>query len=273
MLRTVLRPRWLGLLVLAIALAGIGLVLGRWQLGVAADEGRQEAIDAAAARPVVAVSEVLTPHGDFPDDASGRRVSARGTYVAEDQVLIPGRLLGGREGLWVLTPLHVEGGALLPVVRGWVPADAAQTPPAPPTGTVDVAGSLAPGESPADPADLPPGQLGSIDLSVLVNTWEGELYNAFAFALDEQGPAGAVATTDLTRVPPPEVPSELQWQNLAYALQWWAFGLFALWMWWRMVRAETEALRALERDGPDGDDAEHPDTEHLDTDPDEEPHD
>jgi ABC-type nickel/cobalt efflux system permease component RcnA len=32
----------------------------------------------------------------------------------------------------------------------------------------------------------------------------------------------------------------LSWRNLAYALQWWVFALFAAYMWWRMVRDDYE---------------------------------
>ena len=59
---------------------------------------------------------------------------------------------------------------------------------------VSVDGSLAPGEAPADPpAGLPawPQQArGSIDFSLLVNEWPGELYNAFVFAQGEKTGAG-----------------------------------------------------------------------------------
>ena len=37
-------------------------------------------------------------------------------------------------------------------------------------------------------------------------------------------------------MPPPDLPSGFTLRNLAYALQWWIFALFALWMWWKMVR-------------------------------------
>ena len=36
----------------------------------------------------------------------------------------------------------------------------------------------------------------------------------------------------------------MQWRNAAYAVQWWIFALFALWMWARMVRDETRRERA-----------------------------
>ena len=39
--------------------------------------------------------------------------------------------------------------------------------------------------------------------------------------------------------PDPEVSWTVGLRNLAYALQWWVFGLFSAFMWWRMA---TDAL-------------------------------
>jgi cytochrome oxidase assembly protein ShyY1 len=94
----------------------------------------------------------------------------------------------------------------------------------------------------ADQGAAGPQALGSIDLSVLVNRWPGELYNAFVFAQDERlVPAGASVTLPpgLDRVPPPEVTGGLKWRNAAYALQWWLFAAFAAFMWFRMVREDA----------------------------------
>ena len=33
-------------------------------------------------------------------------------------------------------------------------------------------------------------------------------------------------------------------RNLAYALQWWVFGAFALYMWWRMSTESVAAAKA-----------------------------
>jgi hypothetical protein len=86
---------------------------------------------------------------------------------------------------------------------------------------------------------VPSGQIGSVDLSLLVNTWPGDLYNAFGF-VESQDPATA---SGLTVVPTPIGETGVQWRNAAYAVQWWIFAAFALWMWGRMVRDETRRAR------------------------------
>ncbi len=256
MLRTLLKPRWLGLSGLLVLLLVAFTLLGLWQLSVARDEGRKVAVEEAPRRPVAALTSVLTPHGEFPATASGRRVAAVGSYDAAGQVLVVGRRLDGAPGYWVVTPLVVtDTGARLAVLRGFVRT--AQAPAPTTTGEVTVLGSIAPGESPGSSASpLPAGQLPSVDLGHLVNVWDGSIYNAFLFAISEApdasgaGPVGSSATGGIERVPPPSVPSGLTLRNAAYALQWWVFGLFAVWMWWRMVR-EDHQRDAARRRGPE----------------------
>ncbi len=233
-----LKPRWLGLLGALVVLLVAFTFLGLWQLSVARDDAEREALAQALLQAPVSLGTVLTPHSPFPGDASGRPVTVTGTYDPTGQVLVADRRLDGASGYWVLTPLVVDasgagGPARIAVLRGFV-TDGRGTGPAPSaTGSVTVTGTLAPGESPASSAaTLPPGQLGSVDLARLVNLWPGDLYNAFVFATSESPEASA----GLQRVPPPPIPTGLTWRNAAYALQWWVFGLFAAYMWWRMVR-------------------------------------
>ncbi len=238
MLRTALTPRFLGLLGLVLVICATFVWLGRWQLGVAESSAHREAVEQARAQAPAELTTLLQPHAPFRGDLSSRPFTASGHYAADGQLLVPARRLDGRAGLWVLTPFVVDrGGATLPVVRGFV-TDAGSVP-APPEGTVTISGGLAPGESPS-PDPVPPGQIGSVDLSQLVNTWPGELYNAFGF-VESEDPADAAGPT---RVPTPVGETDLQWRNAAYAVQWWIFALFALWMWGRMVRDETRRARA-----------------------------
>jgi cytochrome oxidase assembly protein ShyY1 len=120
--------------------------------------------------------------------------------------------------------------------------------PAPPTGVVTVTGTLGPGESPRDGAPLPAPQVRSVDLASLVNEWPGNLYNAVVLASGEtDGPAVGpdIAPAGLARVPPPDLDTPLNLRNAAYAVQWWVFGIFAMWMWWKMFRAEQQAGEPL----------------------------
>ena len=245
MLRTALRPRWLGLLAVVVVVAAACLQLGLWQLHVAQDKGLADALRKAhEARPAL-LDTVIRPHQAFPNAQSGRAVTVVGGYAGSDQFLVGPRRLEGRTGFWVVTPMVVqETGARVAVVRGF--ATDATRPVDPPSGTVSVDGSLAPGESPAAaPSGLPawPQEArGSIDLAVLVNEWPGELYNAFVFAQSEKSSTGAgIPVPDgLERVPPPEVTGGLKWRNAAYALQWWVFAAFAAFMWFRMVREDAQ---------------------------------
>jgi cytochrome oxidase assembly protein ShyY1 len=244
-LRTALKPRWLGLFALLLVVVAACVQLGLWQLHVARDQGLADALRRAhEARPTL-VDNVVRPHEPFPNPQSGRAVTAVGAYEAGGQFLVGPRRLHGRAGFWVVTPVLVsESGARLYVVRGFATDPSAV--PEPPAGQVAVEGSLAPGESPAAaPTTLPPSPrpaLGSVDLSVLVNQEEGDLYNAFVFVQTERtaGGAGLATPAGLERVPPPEVVGGLKWRNAAYAFQWWVFGGFAVFMWFRMVREDAQ---------------------------------
>ncbi len=247
MLRTALKPRWLGLFALLVVVVVVFGRLGLWQLNVAQDKGRAEALGRAQAAEAVSLDAVVGPHEAFPADGSGRAVTATGRYGAEGLLLVGPRRLEGQSGWWVVAPFVVEEtGARIAVVRGFV-ADPT-TSAAMPDGPVELRGTLAPGESPAEaPQGVPAGKeaLGSIDLAVLVNRWPGELYNAFVFATGEESGGRSVSLEPgLQRVPPPEVTSGLKWRNAAYALQWWIFAAFAAYMWFRMVRDDAD----LERD-------------------------
>ena len=91
MWRTAVRPRWLALLALVIAvMAGFGF-LGSWQLGVAKDTAAIEAAREAAERPEVPIQQVIGPHEPFPTSALSRPVTAVGSYRPGDHVLITDR--------------------------------------------------------------------------------------------------------------------------------------------------------------------------------------
>lgn len=245
MLRTALQPRWLALLGLVLVVVVTFGWLGSWQLDVSQSKAQREALEKIESAPAQPVHDVVAPHTPFTGAMVGRKVTAVGRYDPRGQVLVARRRLGDEVGFWVLTPLVVDGsGARLPVVRGFTTSDSA---PPPPTGPVTIQGPLQPQEGPPDdPSPRPKGQLGSVDLSTLVNVWPGELYNGFVFATGESPAPADVTAGQVKRIPPPGPGGEgIVWRNFAYAMQWWIFAAFALYLWWRMVRDDHERSELL----------------------------
>ena len=244
-IRTALRPAWLALLALLLAIVWAFVQLGTWQIGVSSNEAARERAAEQAARPTEPLGQVMDPHQTFPDDAAGLSVTAEGSYVPEHQFLVPDRLLEGERGYWVVTPVRTpagDGPALLPVVRGFVtdPADADRPADAP----VRVTGTLAPSESPAEDGPWPEGQRGSIDSADLVNDWDEPLYTGFLFLVDEDP---ALTSAEVVRIPPPVFgESGIVWRNFGYGLQWFVFAGFACYMYYRFLREATRDDRAAE---------------------------
>lgn len=248
MLRTLFTARWLALLGVVIAVCvGFGW-LGAWQLSVAqhdavrALQAKQEAL---AERPL---QEVLDPHTPFTEDVGGQPVAVEGSYDAARQFLVPHRVLEGTEGYWVVTPLVLgDGESVIAVLRGFVPDPELADEPSPQPLTVR--GELVPGESPYFGEEpLPAGQRGTIDLSALANEWPEQFYNAFLFSTAEEPRLTADA---VEHVPPPQLTvGPVDWRNLGYALQWWVFALFAVFMYWKMLRQAAKDGRPHTQEGP-----------------------
>lgn len=236
-LRTALQPRWLVLLAILIAVLIAFTQLGLWQISRANSADERDALRTQEQQSAVPLASVTAPHAPFPPNGSNLPVEVSGAYEPSLQFVVPNRVLNGQQGWWVVTGLRTDDGSLLPVLRGWVadPLEAGT----PDTGSRVVQGTLAPSESAVPDADgtaLASGELASIELATLANTWPGDLYNAFIFATDEQ-PA---VSGEVQPVPPPSLAGEsLDWRNLGYALQWWVFAGFAVYMYWRFLRDAT----------------------------------
>ena len=228
--RTAVTPRWAGLLVVALALAAVMTVLGFWQLDVYRSK-TAEATAARAAQPPVPLDLLLPLDEGLSGKVVGRQVTVSGRWApASDQIFVSDRLQGSRTGYWVVTPLLVgDGSAAVLVVRGWVPdvsaADAA-------SGEVSVTGTLVASEAEdASDAAARGRVLPSLRLPTMVGMVDYRLYDAFVMLSSSTPPTTAEV------VPPPPPPTDhAGLRNIAYAVQWWIFALFALFMWWRMVR-------------------------------------
>lgn len=241
-LRAWLRPGLLGLHVFAVAAVASCVVMGLWQLGQYDSRQDDERADQRSA-PRAALTEVWGPDDPFEGRLENRRVRVTGRFApAPEQVWVTGRELEGERGAWLVAPVLVEGtDASLLVVRGWSPqADAL---PAVPGGAAMFDAVLQAGEGSGEPFDADSRTIGSLSIPALTNVLPGDLYSGYAIATPSSSTASI--TNGLARVEPPS--PDVSWtvgmRNLAYALQWWVFGAFAVFMWWRMASESVAARR------------------------------
>lgn len=237
-LRAWLTPGLAGLHVLGAVALVFCVVMGLWQAGVYDSRQHDEQADKRSV-PRVALTDLWTPDAPFTRELNHRPVTVDGSFAPTDeQIWVTGKELDGRTGAWLVAPFEVVSGDTLLVVRGWSAGTGAF--PEVPAGPLTIDAVLEPGEAALgafDPADR---TIASVRIPALINETPYDLYSGFAISTDD------TVAADLDPVPPP-LPSDVSWtvglKNLAYALQWWVFGLFAAFMWWRMCTETIAASR------------------------------
>lgn len=265
MYRFLLTPRWWGINLFVVLAIPFCVFMGTWQLG--RFEDRVQSHEEAEKRPDPGTRAAKPLDSLLPVDkvTSGSPATATGTYA--DQFLVPGRELDDRRGFYVLTMLRTDSGKALPVVRGWLPGTAGSTEvPAAPSGEVTVTGDLQASENAGtdgahSEGGLPEGQLGMISAASLVNLVPYDVYDAWVTLQKPEsggsGGTGGAAGTDAAggagalKPVPAEAPAgsglDLKaFQNLGYTGEWFVFGGFVLFMWFRLARREAEAARDVE---------------------------
>ncbi|WP_347754445.1 SURF1 family cytochrome oxidase biogenesis protein [Agrococcus sp. ProA11] len=254
------RPKWIGVLVLCIAVAAVFALLGQWQIERAVEQGQSDERDTETAVPLLTVAE---PGSTLTTEAGGRMVSFSGTWVAEDFDLLEGRKQHGESGTWVIGRVlidHAEGErASLPVALSWVADHAAAEAlvaqlSATADGSVDLVGRLMPTEAPTQ-GDIRSGTSEAMSVAALINEWDeynGLVFGSYAI-LDEASAAASgalVAGAEPIVSMRPVTDTQLNWLNVFYAIEWVAFMLFAFYLWYRLVKdayeREVEALEDAE---------------------------
>ena len=138
------RPRFVPTLA-AIAAIVVCVAAGNWQQGrMHAKEALRAQYDAAATLPSIALASL--PRGTEWTVQKYRAVTATGEYLASKQILIDNKVVAGRAGFHVVTPLALQDGRVVLVNRGWIAQRASRSalPQAPPpAGDVTVRGRIA----------------------------------------------------------------------------------------------------------------------------------
>jgi cytochrome oxidase assembly protein ShyY1 len=226
-LRFLVSRRWVLFFVVVLLLAYACLLLGRWQWHRLEAKKTGNAIirtnEHAAPAPV---DEVLRPGQDPAKSEQYRVVSATGTYDVARTVIIRYQTdAHGQSGVDVVVPLVTSSGTALLVDRGWVATsnqgltDPSQVP-APPAGTVTVTGSVR-RDADGSSAQVVDGSARAISSAEIQPAIGMPVYGGFV-DLRTETPAPA---TPLEIAEPPDLSNG---PHFFYALQWWFFGVLAL---------------------------------------------
>jgi cytochrome oxidase assembly protein ShyY1 len=242
-----LRPRWIGALVLALALAAGFAWLGQWQLERAIDSGK--VIDSPS-ETVLPLEQVAKPGGPITDVATGQLVRFTGSFNPADYQLLEGRLNHGTAGWWVVAHFTVTSSdpsgkpVALAIARGWAADKAtAQSVAArlagEPATPLEVVGRLLPTEAPELPDPKgDPTVMKDMSVAALYNLWTDvtgvDVYEAYV--VERTPPAGL----DKIDSPPPIQQQTLNWLNVFYAAEWIIFAGFAIFFWYRLVKDAKE---------------------------------
>jgi type II secretory pathway pseudopilin PulG len=213
-----LHPRLWGVHALGLLAVTAAVALGIWQWNVGDGRKASQSNEYAHAAPQ-ALASVISPGASFPASQLGRPVRVTGTWVPNSQVSISG-------SDWVAMAVRSGDAAAYVVIgSGSVPASL-------PSGPADLVGWIQPDQSSVTPAHgrvLPVMSNGLAAPYVPVT-----LLDAYVVA---QKPAAGLAA-----VPEPTLPKANFWtglRNWLYAFEWWFFGVFAGFIWWRQIRELT----------------------------------
>ncbi len=226
-LRFLVSRRWLLFLAVVLLLAYACLLLGRWQWHRLESKKTNNAIirtnESAAPVPV----EQVLREGQDPDSSQQYAVvSATGTYDVAKTIIIRYRTDDhGAAGVDVVVPLVTSSGTALLVDRGWVATsnqgltDPSQVP-APPSGTVTVTGSVR-RDADGSSAQVVDGSARAVSSARIQPAIGIPVYGGFVdLKTETPAPATPLEAADL--------PDLSNGPHFFYALQWWFFGLLAL---------------------------------------------
>ncbi len=215
------RRRRVAIVAIASVVSAACIALGFWQLQRLADRRALNVeirVGRSAPPAEVRTAEEIGVLSPF------RSVVVEGTYDLEGEVLLYGRSLEGEPGHHVVTPLALDDGSGVLVVRGWVPfsIESAPVPEAAPTvRDVVVEGWLLAPESRGKSRPDGNGIVRTLDISGIGDRLPFELA-PFAIQLRDQDPPPSP-------LPVPVPPEELsEGPHLSYALQWFSFALVSI---------------------------------------------
>lgn len=243
------RPKWIAVLVLCLAVAAGFALLGQWQLERSFDQAVIVERDTETAVPI---ERLTLPQQATTEAEAGHIVTVEGTFVEGDFVTLTDRMQHGDAGRWLVGHLRTPTGESLAVAIGWAAADGAAFTGVEralvASGAVAIEGRYLPSDSP-EQSDFVGGHRSALATAELVNLWNdpGPIYNGYVVSHDDLG-------LELIDSPMPDSEIQLNWLNIFYAIEWALFAIFAVYLWYRLVRDAWEReveLAALAEESPE----------------------
>ena len=210
-----------------VLLVALGIALGNWQQGRAAQKiALRDKMAERSAQPPLALGPAPLPL----EALEYRRVSVTGEFVAGWPLFLDNRPYQGRAGFYLVMPFKIAGSDThVLVARGWLPRDAAEygrlpaytTPPGRVTIEGIVTGSMGRVMQLGPPAPLKPDAI--VQNVEVAQVAQASGLKLEPFFVQQTGPAGQGGA--LVRDWP--VPSTGIEKHQGYAFQWYALAVMA----------------------------------------------
>jgi len=242
--KVAIRPKWIGALFLALAVASIFALLAQWQI----DRSYRYVPKTPVNQSAVPLESLAKSSSVFLPKQADRLVTANGTFVAgingyviENRIQI---LSGGEHvnGFWVARWLKTDSDKWLLVATDWFEnrskaIDSAASDSSLDPTPIHISGIYEPGEEafPSDGLVFP-----SLSIAQLINQpLLPDSMDAYSgFLILEQQPK-SVSQIVIGNNPGESI---FNWLTAFYALEWTLFAGFAIFLWGRLVADEVNRL-------------------------------
>lgn len=226
------RPKWIGGLLVALAVAAIFAILMQWQLsrtfntvGVSVEE--------SAPRPL---SELIAPNTPIDKPVYDRLAIFESTIDAKNSFVIGGRLQldpdgSTRTGYWLVTNSVIDD-ASLTLAIGFSEDRAAVEQARQNLEDVEISaiGYVQPSEPVKESSDA---DFDSVTLGQLINIYSQEPIASYPAYLIVQ--SGVEHELEPIAIGIRQQEIEINWLTAFYAVEWAFFALAAFYLWWRLV--------------------------------------
>ena len=231
------RPKWVGALAIALAIAAVCALLAGWQASRSVDQ----VVPAAVQKAPVALASVLKAGEPATEFAVGTQVRVAATLNPAATWVVANRVQrDGTAGYWLVGDFRTATGVHIFATLGFSTDAATALDSVKQLRASGAAGrpELITGRlSQSEPPQVTHGAvLGSLSLAQLVNLLpEQEVQSYPLFILRTKHDNLAPELSDITVAP---IPTEAQINFLSafYTLEWIFFCGFSVYIWWRLVR-------------------------------------